>query len=92
MSKRRNRLFDHHESLSGLIAALECLPGLAPEPSEAFKPLAERAQAAFAEFMAGVERLHRAEGDSSGIKILLEDLERVCRRAARIGADAEGRA
>ena len=91
MTRRKHtKWFDPRAALGELIKAIEKMPDMQPEPAAGFAAIALRVDAATAEFRRGLERLHRAEGDSSGLEILLEDFERVCRRAARIGADAEG--
>lgn len=88
MTRRKHaKWFDPHAALSALIADLEKLPGLAPEPAAGFAPIAERVDVAVDELKRSLASLHRAEGHSSGLAIVVEDLERIARRATRLAAE-----
>lgn len=88
MSKRKGlKTFDPHVWLGALIADLEKLPGLAPEPAAGFEPIAERVDVTVGELKRGLEALHRIEGNSSGLEILVGEVERIARRTARIAAE-----
>lgn len=90
MSRRRAKTFDPHASLAGFIIELERAIGHRAEPGEEARALTERAQVAFGDFVRGIAALHRSEGMSAGVELLLGELERVARRAVRLG-DEHGR-
>lgn len=78
--KKRSKPFDPHVSLNELIIGLEKATGIHPgEPQN----IAVRIDAAVADFRRGLLALHQSEGDSSGVEVLLGDLERIGRRAVR---------
>ena len=85
---KRKPSFDPHASLAGFIAEMERATGhrAEPEPGEEIRALTERAQVAFGDFVRGITALHRAEGLSAGVSILIEDFERVARRAVCLAA------
>ena len=88
MTRKKHRVFDPIESLNELIGALERNTGIrVSESGVECQVLIDRAGAASAEFVRGLLALHQAEGHSSGVQVLLEDFERVTRRAARLAAE-----
>jgi len=87
--RKRVKQFDPRASLAGFIAEMERATGhrAEPEPGEEVRALTERAQGAFGDFVRGIAELHRAEGLSAGVSILIDDFERVARRAVRLAAE-----
>lgn len=81
MSRRRVKTFDPVASLNGLIDEFERVHS--PHTGAESQHILDRVDSAVANFKRGVLALHRAEGDSSGVEVLLSELERVSRRAVR---------
>ena len=87
MSRRKVKMFDPSAELGTLISALERKTGIRSEVDP--QHITTRVNAAAEDFKRGVLALHRAEGDSSGVEVLLGEIERVARRAVRM-ADEYG--
>jgi hypothetical protein len=87
MAKKRKRSgdFDPAQSLAELVNALgRQIDG---GPGSDCQHVVDRADAATEDFKRGLVALYRAEGDSSGVEVLLGELERVARRATRLAAE-----
>lgn len=90
--RKRSGVFDPAASLNELISGLDDKTGhrIDGEPGSECRQIIDRAGAASAEFVRGLLALYRAEGNSSGVELLLKDFERVSRRAVQLAAEHGG--